>query len=656
MLFELKKLILPVALCCVVLCIGQSETRLDSLLRVQDSQKDLERVNTLNLISWEYRNSNTDSAIFYSRKALKLAHSLNEQKAIASSLNSLAAGFEAMSVLDSAEIYHQKSLEIKKAIGDSVGLADTYNNLGIVEDTRGNYSRALEHYFKALKIYENQSVEFDKVPMVLVNIGIVYKKQKEYRKVLEYYQRALKIYEDNDYEVGEVITLGNIGSVLLNLEDYETSIAFSERAAKLYAELGYSRYVAYMDVNIAIAKDSLKRYTEARADYIKVIDAFEKDQNLYELTNTRIALAKNFMRDNLFDLARDQLQSALAMAEDNDFKEFRVNALKQFAELNAATGNYKEAFADYRRYAVGKDSLFESDKTKTIFELETRYETEKKENQILVQRSEIAEKTMTLQRRNLQVYGSLVLAVILGLIGYLFYSQQRLKNRQLQKENELRDALAKIETQNRLQDQRLRISRDLHDNIGAQLTFIISSLDNLKYAFDIKDSGLSGKLSGISGFTRETINELRDTIWAMNKNDITLDDLKIRILGFIEKANLASDSTAFKFECADDLDPDTPLTSVEGMNLYRIIQEAVNNAFKYAEATEIGVTVSSGNNNLKIEIRDDGSGFDPDGVEGGNGIANMKKRAGELNASVKIDSREDRGTVITVHKPNGSSK
>ena len=77
--------------------------------------------------------------------------------------------------------------------------------------------------------------------------------------------------------------------------------------------------------------------------------------------------------------------------------------------------------------------------------------------------------------------------------------------------------MAKIETQNKLQEQRLRISRDLHDNIGAQLTFIISSIDNLKFGFTDISEKLGSKLSNISSFTQQTIYELRDTIWAMNK-------------------------------------------------------------------------------------------------------------------------------------------
>ena len=92
-----------------------------------------------------------------------------------------------------------------------------------------------------------------------------------------------------------------------------------------------------------------------------------------------------------------------------------------------------------------------------------------------------------------------------------------------------------------MQEQRLNISRDLHDNIGAQLTFIISSVDNIKYAFDITNEKLDSKLNNISSFAKDTIVELRDTIWAMNSNEISFEDLEIRINNYIEKAKEAKD-------------------------------------------------------------------------------------------------------------------
>ena len=113
----------------------------------------------------------------------------------------------------------------------------------------------------------------------------------------------------------------------------------------------------------------------------------------------------------------------------------------------------------------------------------------------------------------------------------------------------------------------------MHDNIGSQLTFIISSIDNLKYGFKDMSGALSNKLSGISTFTTQTIYELRDTIWAMNKNNISFEDLETRITNFIDNAKVASSSIDYSFNIEPSVNQSRTFTSVQGMNLYRIIQE-----------------------------------------------------------------------------------
>src|SRR5690606_39925992 len=153
---------------------------------------------------------------------------------------------------------------------------------------------------------------------------------------------------------------------------------------------------------------------------------------------------------------------------------------------------------------------------KDVEEISTKYETAEKEKQI-------AEKELALKIRNQWIFGLVALAVIIGLIGFLLYKQQLLKNIQQKKDNELKLALEKIESQNKLQEQRLSISRDLHDNIGAQLSFIVSAIDTIKYYVSDKNEQLTSRLDNVSVFAKETIQELRDTIWAMNKPGITID-------------------------------------------------------------------------------------------------------------------------------------
>ncbi|MCW5520017.1 sensor histidine kinase [Aureitalea sp. L0-47] len=644
-----KHIKLLVLICCTSSVFAQDP--IDSLRNVAGDQTGIELVKTFNELSWHYKNRDLDSADYFANNAIIEAEKLKDDRSIASAFNSKASVFEARGVLDSAKLYHERGLELKIAIQDSLGMADSFNNLGIIYDEKGDYSEAISHYFQALEIYEEKATEFDKVPMVLVNIGIVYKKQKEFDKVLEYYERALEIYRENDSDFGITITTGNIGSVLLNLKEFEESIRYSEEAMQGYKNLGYDRYVPYMLINMAVARDSLSDYTKAKQLYDQSVSLFEQDNNLYELSNARIGLGSLMTKQGDVSGGITVLNEALQMAEANGFMEFRVKALKELSKAEAQRGNYRAAHDFSSRYARGIDSLFSKEKTEAIVEMEAKYETEKKEKEIMTQRAELAEKELEVKRKNNMIFGGFGLAFVLALIGYLLYQQQKLKNRQLRKEGELKAALAKIETQNQLQEQRLRISRDLHDNIGAQLTFIISSLDNLKYGFKNMSEGLESRLQGISGFTSQTIYELRDTIWAMNKNGISLEDLQARITNFIDKAQWANKDTSFQFFISEGLQKDETFTSTKGMNIYRIIQEGVNNAMKYSEANEINVRIDAEDSNCTVLIEDNGIGFNMNDIETGNGLNNMKKRASDIGGVLEIKSKDKEGTRLQLRFP-----
>lgn len=244
------------------------------------------------------------------------------------------------------------------------------------------------------------------------------------------------------------------------------------------------------------------------------------------------------------------------------------------------------------------------------------------------------------------MFAILGLAILVGLIGYFVYRNQKLKNIQLQKENELKDALIKIETQNKIQEERLRISRDLHDNIGSQLTFIISSLDNLKFRLTQENPRASERLDEINQFTRTTITELRDTIWAMNKENISFSDLQVRINNFIENAKMAVAQIGFEMNVQDEFNLDEKFTAFEGINIYRVIQESINNSIKHSKATKIKLSFEKENNHFLIKISDNGKGFDKDTLTHGNGFYNMHKRITEIGGELNITSQPGEGTTL----------
>lgn len=298
------------------------------------------------------------------------------------------------------------------------------------------------------------------------------------------------------------------------------------------------------------------------------------------------------------------------------------------------------ALNSFKNYSQYKDAILNKESNSKIAELEVKFETNEKEKLLLKKEIEVK------NARNKLIAVSSI-ALFIGLLGWLIYRQQKLKNKQQEQEFELKTAIAAIETQNQLQEQRLSISRDLHDNIGAQLTFVISSVDNLKFGNQITDSRVTNQLTKISDFTKSTIIELRDTIWAMNTNEFTFEDLRSRIFNFIEKAKSAKEDIQFKFLVDDSLNT-VKFSSIVGINLYRTIQEAVNNAVKYAEATEIEVIISNQNDQIKIEIQDNGKGFDVETIDFGNGLHNMKKRIEEVGGAITINSLVKKGTTISI--------
>ena len=212
----------------------------------------------------------------------------------------------------------------------------------------------------------------------------------------------------------------------------------------------------------------------------------------------------------------------------------------------------------------------------------------------------------------------------------------------------LRRRLAAAELQNKVHEERTRISRDLHDNIGSQLTFIISSLDN--HAHMQKDERNKGRLNDLSGFTRNTMNELRETIWTMNKEAVSTDAFAQKLAEYLTKSGQASPDISFDFDQRGD--HHGQLNAAETLHGFRMVQEAVNNAIKYANARCIKVEVDHSQAlAIQITITDDGDGFDPTTVIRGNGLNNLEERAIEAKGSCVIESAPGKGTSVLIKLP-----
>lgn len=634
----------------ILIGISAYSQNLDSLLTVARSTKnDSVKIRMYNKIAFGYIFNDTDKALKVLKEGKESAKAAGFNFGLTELVNTHGIYMDVTGKSDSAAYYFEKALMMSRDFGFKNIESMCINNLGMFNWNRGNYNEALDYFFQSLKMDEAQQSE-KSTSTSLNNIGLIYQEMNLNEKALEYHKKALKVREKYKLENEQIASHNNIGINLKDLGRIDEAILSYKKGLALAKKLDNRiEYYKILD-NLANAyydkgnKDlALETYLEA----LKKKENYNGDERGMLSTYNNIATLYN--EKSLPKIAKHYAEEGFNLVKKYpEIELVSADLYLTLAESNYMLGNYDQARQQKRTYIKLKDSIFSEKNAQKIADLEVKYETEKKEKEILIQRAELAEQDLVIQKRNYQLYGLALLTLILGLVGFLFYNQQKLKNHQLQKENELKDALIKIETQNKLQEQRLRISRDLHDNIGAQLTFIISSIDNLKYGFDIKDENLTHKLETISDFTSGTIYELRDTIWAMNKSEITFEDLQTRISNYIDKAHLYDANIQFSFNVDSSVDTSKTFTSVEGMNIHRVIQEAIHNSLKYAEASQIKVEVYKEVSNLVFKIYDNGKGFDLASVKRGNGLTNMEKRIANIGGEIKINTKENQGTQIIV--------
>lgn len=587
------------------------------------------------------------AALPFAERLKKIAATADES--IVSRYATLRAG-HILRPLDqyAARDYFEKNLEKFEQEQDTI-LADAYSFYSRIVTSMGEYPPALKYMLDAVELDRALNDTYREV-RDLASVGYIHDRMYEFRESIKWSKEALEIALANDDLDGQSDAYNNLG------------IAYDELAERNgFDRVLFDSALYYNKKSLAIL-ELKKDYGGMRVDYSNIGNSYSKlgDYKMaeeYTLKSlnvpgfedrkgvTLVNLGKIYLETGRYDEARKILDSAMRNTIAYGNKKYQFEAYYRMHELDIKLGNYKSALENYIAYKSIEDSLLNDRKNQQVVEMNTRFKTAQKERDLAQTRADLVERDIEVKRKNNMLYGSIALIVILGVLGYLVYNQQKLKNRQLKKESELKEALARLETQNRLEEQRLRISRDLHDNIGSQLTFIISAIGNLKFALK-DDLKITSKLDEIGDFTKRTINELRDTIWAMNKTSITWEELQPRIADFINSAKRSTEDIDFQYNLSDKIPAEYTFTSVEGINVYRIIQEAVNNSMKYASPNVIELYIAQPSEMFLVQIKDDGNGFDTENYMPGNGIKNMKKRAQEINADFALFSSINGGTRI----------
>ena len=555
----------------------------------------------------------------------------NADRAKIDSINNKARSSVISNLKESIKIF-EDNLQDARSINYKKGEASALFNLGIVTYLNGKYEESTEIFLKAITLFEQLGLERD-LALAYAEFGYQIKR-RSLNKAIEYMLKGISIAEKNNYKYDLSSIYNNYG-VLHEMNNNLDSAAFYYRKAlKLKIEFSDTEGIPYCLNDLAGIETMRGNYNDA-FKLLRLSDEYRnKEKADYGKLDNLVRWGDTYFHKRDFDSAIVKYSKALNSPGASDQNYLLRYCFEQLAACYEVKKDYRNAFLNQQKLSALKDSVLNLETNSKIAELEIEFDSEKKDHQI-------SESNLELQKKSNQLLMLLGFVVSLVFLSFGIYQYQKQKRERVRRELELKNQLNKAELEGKASEEKLRISRELHDNIGSHLTFIISSLDNVTYG--AKDDKVLEKLTGLCSFSRETLNELRNTIWAMKEEDSTVHQLILKLSDLKHRLNNQMDT--LNLQITSNFSETIPLTSAQLLNLYRIVQEAVQNSIKHSHAKKIAVAFNEAEFGFVMEIKDDGDGFDQSNTERGNGLTNMELRCKEAGGSFELKT-DKTGTTV----------
>jgi two-component system, NarL family, sensor kinase len=613
---------------------------IDSLQSILPTSKGTAKIKILIDLCWEYRTVNADSARSYGLEGLALARESKIDSLEVEALHNIGITLEAQGNYKEALSYELPALALRLKIGNDARTANTLNNLGIIYDETGDPKRSLEYYYQARKIYERLG-DKAKIAMVISNIGIVLKAQREYTKVIPYYHEALGIYQELKNDFGIAACHTNLGSVYYFTHQYDSALYYSLLSTEEFRKQNNLQFLPTTLSNAAQAYSKLGRTQEAKESLLEAQKLNEQFDNKFDLSEVLINLSALHRNDNNYSQAYQTANRALAIAESIDARKLIMDAHWELSTIEEGRKNFQAALREYKQYDQQEDSLFQQDKTRQIAELQTQYETEQKEKEISIQKLQLSEHELTLERNQALIIGLIVLLILLSVVFVLQRSRMKLKEQKIREEQQRKHQEELTQSVIDLQErERARFAQDLHDGFGQMVT-------TLKFQLESPQP----ENQNTKTLLAQMHDEIRNVSFALWPQVLVRDGLVQAIQELADRLN-KSGKVLIEIKT---LGLTGRLNSNTEITLYRICQEWLTNILKHSGSTKTTIQLVAHTDELVFTIEDNGHGFDASQLEKGkgNGWKNIQSRANLLKAELDLDTQVNRmGTIFTVALPH----
>ncbi|BDU23953.1 two-component sensor histidine kinase [Flavobacterium sp. GSB-24] len=610
---------------------------------VKQKNDSINRVNLFKIANRYYNMNDFKSYHAISQLVLDRSISSKDSASIAKAYIYLGDYYGSKVISDSAFRNYFLAQKIYLQINDQYNLAKTLLSKASLQYNESDFFESEISVFKALSILKNQKNVNDQLYECYNLLGILYNEREEYEKALEYQNKALNTLNDKSIPADlqlKATSLNNIGFVYMRMKNYKQAIIYFEKGLKeknLFEEKTIL-YAMLLD-NLAYSKLKSKRLDG-------LPDQFYRSLKIRDSLGLKMAKISNQIHlSEYYAFKRDTFKAiqfskkALLLSRSSDKLANTLLALKQIAVVDP-----QNASKYSKEYIRLNDKMLKAERNMGEKFSRIEYET----NEIKDQNSNLQEKNKTL----VYVFS---ICTLLGLFFYVYKTQQA-KNRELifkQQQQIANEDIYNmmISQQNEIELTRIKekkkVAQELHDGVLGRMFGIRISLDSLDKVDEVE---AASKRKKYLAELKNIEQDIREISHDLNREKSELINNFVAILNklFEDQRNTYSSKLITSF------DPNIKwelISNIVKINLYRIIQEGLQNCNKYAKADIIKVEFEIENNNLILTIADDGVGFNTKKTKNGIGLHNIEYRATECKGTVNIKSAKSEGTVLIVKIP-----
>ncbi|MGZ3865844.1 MAG: tetratricopeptide repeat-containing sensor histidine kinase [Bacteroidia bacterium] len=500
-----------------------------------------------------------------------------------------------------------KNYEITK---DSANQANIYTNIANVYQQQHNFDLAVTNLRKALSIAKKINKK-KTLGNVFNTLGILYAENQRLDSAEYFFVQSTKIREELNDNTVICWNYNNLGGLYVLLKKPEKAIYYLEKALDKF------KAIENYDGQSSAANNLAELYMNMN-DQKKALYYYSYSRQLYSLTNNP---------DNL-----ENLYNNLSVYYDK-------------------IGDIHTAFKYSDSLIVLKDSLYGKRLTSSLAEMQVKFDVEKKNLEIAMQKDELEIKDKKNKLKNIILISVIVTSVLIILMIGLLFQRSKLKQKQLLdaellKQQEIRSK-AVLEAEEK---ERVRIARELHDGIGQQLSAARLNVAGLQTALKINSEEERTLLQNAVELLDDSVKEVRTVSHSMMPNALIKSGLVSAVREFIHRISAAG-NLKVNLEIVGLTER---LEQTTETVLFRVLQELVNNIIKHANASEISIQLVKHEAELSIVVEDNGKGFNVSKTlneAGGIGLKNIQSRINFLNGNVFFDSFPGKGTTVTIELP-----